>query len=216
MQVAARGCPPSLATIITGLYPHQHLITGNDPAGVTRVSGDDPVYARKNELLIRNLDRVATLPRLLAGKGYVSFQSGKWWEGHYSRGGFAEGMTHGKPPRWRRAGDDGLKIGREGLEPIFQFIERAGENPFFLWYAPFMPHRPHTPPEKYVARYRQEGRSEELTLYYAMCRWFDQTVRELLQYLERKDLRENTLVVYVADNGWIQWTREMPVPSGWR
>ncbi len=26
-------CRPSLASIMTGLYPHQHLITGNDPPG---------------------------------------------------------------------------------------------------------------------------------------------------------------------------------------
>ena len=125
-------------------------------------------------------------------------------------------MTHGEPPRFRRAGDDGLKIGREGLEPIFRFIERAEERPFFLWYAPFMPHRPHTPPREYVERYREEGRSEDLALYYAMCSWFDQTVGELLQYLEQKGLGENTLVVYVADNGWIQRTPRTPVPSGWR
>ncbi len=140
-------CRPSLASIITGLYPHQHLITGNDPAGVTRVGGDDPDYLRKNELLIRNIDRVATLPRLLAGQGYVSFQSGKWWEGDYSRGGFSQGMTHGNPPRFRRLGDDGLKIGREGMEPVFRFIEGVGERPFFLWYAPF-----HAARSSYAAR----------------------------------------------------------------
>src|SRR5678815_1031350 len=26
-------CRPSLASIMTGLYPHQHRITGNDPKG---------------------------------------------------------------------------------------------------------------------------------------------------------------------------------------
>ena len=30
--VTAPLCSPSLASIITGLYPHQHGITGNDPA----------------------------------------------------------------------------------------------------------------------------------------------------------------------------------------
>lgn len=79
-----------------------------------------------------------------------------------------------------------------------------------------MPHHPHTPPDKYVQQYRREGRSQDLALYYAMCSWFDQTVGELLQYLERKGLAPNTLVVYVADNGWIQRTPEAPVPSGWR
>ena len=34
---------------------------------------------------------VPTLPRLLAKRGYVSHQSGKWWQGHYSRGGYTPG-----------------------------------------------------------------------------------------------------------------------------
>ncbi len=79
-----------------------------------------------------------------------------------------------------------------------------------------MPHGPHTPPEEYAKRYRQEGRSEKVALYYGMCSWFDQTVGELLAYLDRQGLRENTLVVYVCDNGWITRSPESPVPSAWR
>jgi uncharacterized sulfatase len=37
-----------------------------------------------------------------------------------------------------------------------------------------------------------------------MCEWFDETCGELLGHLERKGLARNTLVVYLADNGWIQ------------
>ena len=36
-----------------------------------------------------------TLPALLAERGYLSHQSGKWWEGNYKRGGFTHGMTRG-------------------------------------------------------------------------------------------------------------------------
>ncbi len=34
------------------------------------------------------------------------------------------------------------KLGREGLEECFDFIDRATdeEKPFFMWYAPFLPH----------------------------------------------------------------------------
>ena len=47
-MVYARGyvpvplCRPSLATIATGLYPHQHGITGNDPPEVRPRSSRDP------------------------------------------------------------------------------------------------------------------------------------------------------------------------------
>jgi arylsulfatase A-like enzyme len=42
--------------------------------------------------------------------------------------------------------------------------------------------------------------------YYAMCEWLDETCGELLAYLDRKGLRERTLVAFVVDNGWIQET----------
>ena len=113
----------------TGLYAHQHGITGNDPTIPVDVQGptywDDPRYRALNAELIANIDYLPTLPRLLAERGYVSFQSGKWWEGSYARGGFTEGMTHGDPEGGGRHGDDGLTIGREGLQPIFDFIDRA-------------------------------------------------------------------------------------------
>ncbi len=37
-----------------------------------------------------------------------------------------------------------------------------------------------------------------------MCEWFDETCGELLGYVEREKLAENTIVVYLADNGWVQ------------
>lgn len=212
-------CRPSLASIITGLYPHQHEITGNDPAppaGIPlREARRQPQYRRQLEHLMGRIERLPTLPRLLAEKGYLSHQSGKWWEGHYSRGGFTHGMTHGDPDRGGRHGDEGLRIGREGMDPIFAFIEEAGDRPFFIWYAPFLPHTPHDPPERLLERYRTEGRPIELARYYAMVEWLDETVGRLLEYLESKDLARDTMVLYLADNGWIQRTAETPLPSGW-
>lgn len=186
-------CRPSLATLATGLFPHQHKIVCNDP----------PKGTDRAELL-KFIQAVPTLPRLLGARGYRSFQSGKWWEGSPSLGGFTLGMTHGDPKRGGRHGDEGLKIGRQGMQPIYDFIEGCEGQPFFLWYAPFLPHTPHNPPERILKKYQQEGRSPYLSRYYAMCEWFDETCGQLLDYLDRKGLSENTLVVYVTDNGWIQ------------
>ncbi len=213
-------CRPSLATIVTGRYAHQHRIVGNDPWIRQEEQGprygDDPRYRALNRRLIARIDAIPTLPRLLAEGGYVSFQSGKWWEGGYARGGFTAGMTHGDPDRGGRHGDIGLEIGRPGLQPVFDFIETADNQPFFVWYAPLLPHMPHDPPERLLAKYRQPGRPIELARYYAMCELFDETVGALLDHLETNELSENTLVVFVADNGWIQRTPETPVPDGWR
>jgi arylsulfatase A-like enzyme len=140
----------------------------------------------------------------LSANGYLTHQSGKWWEGSYQDGGFTHGMTHGDPERGGRHGDVGLVIGREGLKPITDFIDHsiAEEKPFFLWYAPFLPHTPHNPPKRLIGKYAKEGRSDDLVKYYAMCDWFDETCGALLGYLDEKKLRENTMVIYICDNGW--------------
>jgi uncharacterized sulfatase len=213
-------CRPSLATMITGLYPHQHMITGNDPSPPQGVGGaalrKDAGFRQQRAELISNIDRVATIPKLLAEHGYLSHQSGKWWEGNFSRGGFTHGMTHGDPDRGGRHGDEGLKIGREGLQPVFDFIDEAGEKPYFLWYAPFLPHSPHNPPQRLLEKYQAPGRPIQLARYYAMCEWFDETCGQLLDYVDKKHQRDNTVVIFVIDNGWIQRTPETKVPEGWR
>ncbi|MCA9085771.1 MAG: sulfatase [Planctomycetaceae bacterium] len=209
-------CRPSLATMITGLYPHQHGITGNDPSPNPNLSADQQNELR--ERLISKIDACPTAPQLLGPKGYVSFQSGKWWEGNYRRGGFTEGMTRGFPQRGGRHGDDGLDIGRKGMQPVLNFIDSAVDRkkPFFLWYAPFLPHTPHTPPQRLLSKYETAGRDPALAKYYAMCEWFDETCGELINHLEQKNVFENTLIVYVTDNGWIQRTGDMKLPDGWK
>ena len=113
-------------------------------------------------------------------------------------------MTHGDMERGGRHGDDGLDIGRKGMAPIFDFINEASDQPFFLWYAPFMPHTPHNPPKRLFEKYRDKTESVHLARYWAMCEWFDETCGELLDFLDHKGLCENTMIVYVCDNGWIQ------------
>ena len=68
--------------------------------------------------LISYIKRFDTLPALLAKRGYLSHQSGKWWEGSYKQGDFTHGMTRGFPNPGCRGGDDGWKIGREGMKPV--------------------------------------------------------------------------------------------------
>jgi uncharacterized sulfatase len=108
---------------------------------------DGEEYNRQWATLISHIDPLPTLPKMLKEVGYVSFQTGKWWEGNFSRGGFDEGMTRGFPEPGGRHGDEGLAIGRETMQPIDDFIDRNKERPFFIWYAPMLPHDPHTPPQ---------------------------------------------------------------------
>jgi len=196
-------CRPSLATLSTGRYPHRHGIVGNDPAG-----GSRNLVGRAK--MIERFKKSPSLAAMLAKAGYVSFQSGKWWEGHHRNGGFTDGMTHGDPKRGGRHGDAGLAIGRKGLKPIVDFLDRTQAKPFFLWYAPFLPHAPHTPPKRLLAKYTSDDRPVKIARYYAMCEWFDETCGQLLAELDQRKLADNTLVVYVCDNGWVQWSDKRP------
>jgi arylsulfatase A-like enzyme len=208
-------CRPALATLATGLYAHQHKISGNDPAllpgmptkGGPKQRQDPPEYKRLQEKLISLIDRHPTIPKLLAGRGYLSHQSGKWWEGGYPRGGFTHGLARGFPHPGGRTGDEGLKIGREGMAPVFDFIDEAvaANKPFFIWYAPLLPHTPHTPPPRLFEKYKAKGvASDFVARYYAMVEWLDETCGQLIDRIEAKGLTRNTLIVYVGDNGWIQ------------
>jgi arylsulfatase A-like enzyme len=115
-------------------------------------------------------------------------------------------MTKGFPNKGGRHGDAGLRIGRDGIKPVTDFIDRsvAAKKPFFVWYAPFMPHTPHTPPARLFEKYKAKGVHERIAKYYAMCEWFDETCGELVNHIDASGIKENTLVLYVCDNGWIQ------------
>ncbi len=214
-------CSPSLASIITGLYAFQHGITGNDPVVdfegkkyPKRATTNDPFSPNSYPVqrdkvyqqLAANFYKNKLLTQTLAENGYRSFQTGKWWVGSAADAHFDEGMTHGDYTRGGRHGDEGLKIGREGLEPIYDFITKsqAKEQPFFVWYAPFLPHTPHTPPKALEEKYLTIAPSPSVAKYWAMVEWFDQTTGELLNHLKEKGLEDNTIIVYTCDNGWIQ------------
>ncbi len=163
-------CSPSLGVMLTGRYPHQSGLHYNHPppgnSGFNRMkSRADYEAARRPAFdLIRSQP---TLPRALGQLGYTSFQTGKFWEGHFSNAGFDEGMTTFEPaphlayPGVNRTlkdgsqaahgnGDHGLAIGRETMQPIADFLDRTDRGkPFFLWYAPYLPHQPHNSPEHY-------------------------------------------------------------------
>ena len=92
------------------------------------------------------------------------------------------------------------------MQPVFDFIDmtQTKRAPFFVWYAPMMPHSPHNPPERLLTRYRETAPTLEIARYWAMCEWFDETCGQLLDALESRKIADNTLVIFLADNGWIQ------------
>ena len=202
-------CAPSLMSLLTGLNPIQweKYIANKLNKNVEDLTGDEK-YLNGIEL-IRAYN---TLPRLLAEQGYVSFQGGKHWEGTYDTVGFTEGMTKDKGEKavekygalLTMAGADGLALGRETMQPVYDFIDKHAEEPFFIWFAPMLPHSPFNPPEKYLTLYEGKGLSESAKKYYANCTWFDDCTGQLIRYLDDKGLRNKTVLIYFSDNGWEQ------------
>jgi uncharacterized sulfatase len=193
-------CSPSLACLITGKLPHQNGITGNDQAAPEGAEKGKGKKVSRLPLADRLLSNSLILPKALTEAGYLTFQTGKLWNVTATEVGFTDGMTKTAG----RHGDAGLAIGRHGLQPIFDFIEKAQkeQKPFFVWYAPMMPHEPHTPPAELLAHYQGKGLSPAAEKYYAMVEWFDQTCGELDEFLVKNHLADNTVILYLADNGW--------------
>jgi uncharacterized sulfatase len=198
-------CRASLMGMFTGLYPHQNKITSNDPPqspGATKKQrGKDASFTKLRNEMNQYVTKVPTLARVLGEHGYVSLQTGKWWEGHWRNGGFTHGMTQGE-----RHGDAGLDIGRKTMQPVYDFIDEAQQanKPFFVWYAPMLPHSPHNPPERLLAKYRDTAPTEAIAKYWACVEWFDEGCGQLLNHLDQQKLTDNTIVAYVTDNGWLQ------------
>ena len=212
-------CRPSLATLMTGVLPIQYekeaaLKKEELMTSETYLALDQEGQATWNaEYPFQSMNYFTTLPEILATKGYLSFQGGKWWEFNYQNGGFTHGMTEGWTPhdkenggKWFKQfmGGSGLELARATMQPAYDFIDLAGDTPFFLWYAPELPHYPFDAPDKYYSIYADQDMTESAKRYYANCTWFDDGVGELIRYLKEKGKFENTLFIYVNDNGWEQ------------
>ena len=215
--VSDNHCRPSLQTLLTGILPidYQRKNFGFMEEEIAkRQIPADSVQAFKEDFDRKALgfSRFNTLPKLLAEKGYASFQGGKWWEFNYQNGGFTHGMTKGwteeeqKTADWflKHMGGDGMDLARVTNQPAYDFLEETKGQPFFMWFAPSLPHYPFDAPEKYYNLYKDQNMSESAKQYYANCTWFDDAWGEMVAHLKEKGLYDNTLIIYVNDNGWEQ------------
>ncbi len=92
------------------------------------------------------------------------------------------------------------------------FLDAAGDRPFFLWVGFHEPHRPydsvpppgsHSPARVTVPPHladTPETRTDLARYYDAIAR-MDSTIGEMVGELERRGLRDSTLIVFLSDNG---------------
>ena len=86
---------------------------------------------------------------------------------------------------------------REALE----FIEQHRESPFFVYIPTNAPHSPYDVPESYRQSYLEAGLEDKDARIYGMITNIDDNVGRLLEGLERMELEENTILVFMTDNG---------------
>ncbi|MDD7985066.1 sulfatase-like hydrolase/transferase [Lentisphaera marina] len=192
-------CRPSLASIVTGLYPHQTAVRGNHSipakyieAFKTMDKKEARTLTRKHaHLMTASLKNAPSMVKQLNDNGYATFKTGKWWEGDPLDQGFEDKY--------------GIQIGRKTMKPIYDFVNKAQEDkrPFFIWYGVFLPHTPHNAPDRLYQKYKDLAPNESTARYWANIAWLDETCGQLVNFLKEKDLYDNTLFVYASDNGWL-------------
>ena len=207
-------CSPTRAELLTGRY-------------FPRVG----VYSTSSGGERLNLDET-TIAQVFKEAGYATAAYGKWHNGmqapyHPNARGFEDfyGFASGHwgnyfNPMLEHNGEivqgDGFIIDdltNKGLE----FMERNSNTPFFLYLPYNTPHSPMQVPDEYWNRFKDKelsmkyhGEEEENQNFtraaLAMVENIDDNVGRVLDKLRELQLEENSIVIYLSDNG----------PNGWR
>ena len=84
-----------------------------------------------------------------------------------------------------------------------QWIDRKRQEkrPFFAYIATNAPHAPYVCPEKYLKMYEGSGLGKDAMAYYGMITNIDENVGKLLAKLKEWNLEQETLVIFMTDNG---------------
>ena len=82
-----------------------------------------------------------------------------------------------------------------------RFIEADRTRPFFAYIPANVPHAPLQAPPGYAGPYLAAGVPRELALYYGMIANFDENLARLLERLEKLGIADDTIVVFLTDNG---------------
>ena len=81
-----------------------------------------------------------------------------------------------------------------------QINAHDAKTPLFLYLAFTAPHSPYQAPKEYIDKYRHIEDPTRRT-YAAMITCMDDEIGKVVAALEKKQMRENTLIVFMSDNG---------------
>lgn len=189
---AAPWTPPSVATMLTGLYPTSH---GHQPPDA---SEDVRTSTRR---LAPELMTLAEILRPL-GYGTAAVSPNPWISALF---GFDQGFeTFDYRPKAAAA-----EIVTAGIGLIEGFARR--NQPFFLYLHFLDPHDPYTPPASYAKLFPErlsradyaypDHMQPVLRNYDREIRYLDDELGRLFDHLKRSGLYERALIVVIADHG---------------
>ncbi|WP_411845551.1 arylsulfatase [Roseibacillus persicicus] len=87
------------------------------------------------------------------------------------------------------------------FEEMLFFIKAKKEKPFFIYLPLNAMHGPFTVANRYADRFRELGLPEKRSLFYGMVENFDENLGRLFSALKEEQLDEETIVVFMGDNG---------------
>lgn len=198
-------CSPTRAGLLTGRYYYRTGVIHTSRGGA-KMHGEE-----------------VTLAERLKTAGYRTGIFGKWHLGdNYpmrpSEQGFDEALIHRSgaigmqtdgpnsyfdPRLWH----NNAPLQTKGyctdvfFDAALEFIESNRDRPFFVYLPTNAPHAPLHVPERYLDRYRALGLNDTTARVYGMVENIDENFARLIAHLEKLNLRRNTLLVFLTDNG---------------
>jgi len=207
-------CAPTRASLLTGRY---HYRTGTS-------------WVTRNGEAMRSEE--VTLAEIFQANGYATGIFGKWHNGaHYPEHPLGQGFeefTGFCAGHWNYYMDPNLEAngayikGKGYITDILtdsamSFMRRHQDQPFFCYVPYNTPHTPYIVPDAYYQKYKAKGLSDKVACTYGMVENIDDNIGRMLDMLEENGQLENTLVIFITDNGpnYDRYNGNMKGRKGW-